>query len=482
MHVRMQPLPPKGRRMTRIVATIGPATSSVAAIRALVAAGMDVARLNMSHGDPADHARVVRRIRRVARASGRPVGIMADLQGPKVRLGDFPGPIRIEAGQRVVLTTSARAFDPARRVVPVDYRYLPVEADAGQLLLVADGAVRLRVRSTGQREVDCEVLEGHELAPRAGLSLPDAKVVRSPLTPKDRADLAWAIEQGVDFIALSFVRRARDLHDARRLIRRFGGDQLLIAKIETRPAVAQLEDVLGAADAVMVARGDLGVELPPERVPIEQKRIIEACNAAGKPVITATQMLESMRRASRPTRAEASDVANAVLDGTWAVMLSAETATGDYPVESVRMLDAIAREAERLLLRNHRRRAHHGTATVAEAIAGAGAAVAFEVGARALVALTRSGATAIQVARSLPHIPAYAYTSHRRTLPRMTLYRGITPRYLPEQRTLDHAVAALDRDLVARRDIDRGDVVVVLGGAAHEPAGTTTRVIVHTAR
>ncbi len=327
-----------------------------------------------------------------------------------------------------------------------------------------------------------EIEEGRAIPPRAGLALPEARVVRSALTVKDRRDLELAIRIRADFVALSFVRRPEDLRQARRLIERLGGDQALVAKIETRAALTHLDEVVGAADAVMVARGDLGVELPPERVPIEQKRIIDACTAAGKPVITATQMLESMRFASRPTRAEASDVANAVLDGTWAVMLSAETATGEYPVEAVRMLDRIAREAEPLLLRGQRRRMAHAAAGVSEAIAEAGVVVAFEVGARALVALTRSGATAVQIARYLPTLPTYAYTSSRRTLARMTLYRGIVPRYLREQRSLDQAIAALEDDLRERRNIGRGDLFVVLGGAPGEPLGVTNRLVVRLAR
>jgi pyruvate kinase len=308
-------------------------------------------------------------------------------------------------------------------------------------------------------------------------------VVRSALTAKDKRDLAFAIELEADFIALSFVRRPEDLHEARRLIVQRGGDQLLVAKIETRAAIDNLDEVLAAADAAMVARGDLGVELPPERVPIEQKRIIDACNAVGKPVITATQMLESMRHASRPTRAEASDVANAVLDGSWAVMLSAETATGDYPVESVQMLERIAHEAEKMMLRGQRRRAPRGVAGgISDAIADAGVLVAFEVGARALVALTRSGATACQVARCVPHLPTFAYTASPRTWTRMTLYRGITPRRLKEQGSLEQAIARVERDLRRQRNVNKGDLFVLLGGAPDEPQGGTSRLVVQLVR
>ncbi len=479
----MNPVSPRTHRLTRIVATLGPASEGPSAIRQMVAAGMDVARLNMSHGDYKSHARLAARVRRAAREAGRPLGLLVDLRGPKVRLGGFDKPLPVAAGDELTLTVRQGQAAPARGVLPVDYRHLPMETAAGQTLLLADGAVRLKVLEVKGPQVRCRVLEGREIAPRCGLAVPDARVMRSALTAKDERDLAFAVELGADFIALSFVRRAEDLQHARRLLARLGGDQLLVAKIETKAALSSLDEVLAAADAAMVARGDLGVELSPERVPAEQKRIIDACNAAGKPVITATQMLESMRFASRPTRAEASDVANAVLDGSWAVMLSAETATGEHPVESVQMLDRISREAEKLLLRGQRRRAPRGIAGgVAEAIADAGVLVAFEVGARALVAFTRSGATACQVARHLPPLPTFAYTSSPRTLSRMTLYRGITPRPLRERRLLEDAVEAVEQDLRRRRNLAKGDLLVLLGGSPRTPQGQTNRLLVHLAR
>ncbi len=469
-------------RLTAIVATIGPACASERVLQRMVRAGIDVARLNMSHGDHAFHRRMVRLVRRVARRVGRPVGIMADLQGPKVRLGSFPGPVRLRRGMTVVLTTRAREVDPDRLVLPVDYRHLPLETSRGHELLLADGAVRLRVERVRGHRVTCTVLEGRELTPRTGLSLPHATAVRSALTAKDRRDLALAVELGVDFVACSFVRRPEDLRQARNLVRRLGGDQHLVAKIETRQAVERLDDILAEADAVMVARGDLGIDLPPERVPIEQKRIIQVAGAAGKPVITATQMLESMRFASRPTRAEASDVANAVFDGTWAVMLSAETASGDYPVESVRMMGRIVRAAEEMLLRRPRRRPTTAAHSIAEGVAETGAWLAFEVGARAMVALTRSGATARQVARQLPGLPTFAYTPSRRVLTKMTLYRGIEPRLLPMQRTFTAAIRKIEEDLRRRRDVDPGELVVILGGSPDEPLGVTNRIVVHQVR
>lgn len=466
-------------RLTRIVATLGPASDDSRTISRLIHAGMDVARLNMSHGDHDSHRRLARKVRQEARRAGRTIGVMVDLQGPKVRLGRFSHPARLRRGQQVVLTTHAREADPDRGVLPVDYRHLPLETERGHEILLADGAVRLRVERIRGHRVTCKVLEGKELLPRAGFSLPQATAVRSPLTAKDKRDLQFAVDLGADFIALSFVRREEDLRQARRLIRRYGGRQKLIAKIETVPAVHNLDDIITASDSVMVARGDLGVELPPERVPIEQKRIIRASSMAGKPVITATQMLESMRTASRPTRAEASDVANAVLDETWAVMLSAETASGEYPVESVKMMDRIIREAEQYFYIVPRRRRPQLALSVSEGIAEAGSWIAFDIGAEAIVALTRSGATAAQVARFHPSLPIFAYTPDRQVLHQMTLFRGVIPRYLPEQKTFSGAIERACEDLRKRRDATRGDMVVVLGGDPHEPMGVTNRLVVH---
>ncbi len=469
-------------RLTAIVATLGPACAAEKTLDRVLRAGVDVARLNMSHGDHDFHRRMVRQVRKISRRLGRPVGIMADLQGPKVRLGNFPGPVSLRRGATIVLTTRVRETDPERLVLPVDYRHLPVETARGHELLLADGAVRLRVERVRGHRVTCRVLEGKELAPRAGLSLPHATAVRSALTARDRRDLALAVELGVDWVACSFVRRAEDMRQARRLVRRLGGDQHLVAKIETRQAVENLDEILAEADAVMVARGDLGIDLPPERVPVEQKRIIQLAGGAGKPVITATQMLESMRFSSRPTRAEASDVANAVFDGTWAVMLSAETASGEYPVEAVKMMDRIVRAAEEMLLKRPRRRPAVAAHSIAEAIAEEGAWLAFDVGARGMVALTRSGATARQVARQLPGLPTWAYTPSRRVLQKMTLYRGVEPRLLPMQRTFTAAIRRVEADLRKRRDVDPGELVVILGGSPDEPLGVTNRLVVHQVR
>lgn len=476
-------MPSTPRRFARIVATLGPASETLSTLRRMVDAGMDVARLNMSHGDALFHRRIARRVRQAARLAGRPVGLLVDLQGPKVRLGRFDGEIPLRTRMSVTLTTRSPEARPAEGIFPVDYAHLPVETEPGHELLLDDGAVRLRVLAVRGHQVVCDVLEGDSLRSRVGLAIPQARALRTPLTAKDKRDMALAVELGADFIALSFVRRAEDLLEARRWMARLGSDALLIAKIETRQAVDALDDVLAASDVAMVARGDLGIALPTERVPIEQKRIIEAAGAVGKPVITATQMLESMRHASRPTRAEASDVANAVLDGSWALMLSAETASGEYPVESVAMMDRVAREAERELVRRlPKRRRHRPSITVSEGIAEAGAWIAMDIGAQALVALTRSGSTARQTARAFPTLPVIAYSTDPRTLSRMTIYRGVEPRPVRATRSLDQAIRLIDKDLRHRRQAARGDLVVVLSGFPHEKAGSTNRITVHRLR
>ena len=472
------------RRLTRVVATLGPASSSPAVVRAMVAAGLDVARLNFSHGTAAEHAARAARVRRAARAAGRPVGILADLPGPKVRLGVFAGPVELKTGDALTLTTRAAEADPARLALPVDYPHLAVESAAGQTLLLADGAVRLRVRRVVGGRVLCEVVDGGRVSPRAGLALPEAEAVRSAFTARDRRFLAAALGFGADFVAVSFVRRPEDVLDARRFAARRGGAPLVVAKIETRAALARLDEIVAAADAVMVARGDLGVELPLEDVPLAQKRIVAAAAAAGKPVIVATEMLESMRTAARPTRAEVSDAANAVLDGAWGLMLSAETAVGARPAAAVEALGRIAQAVEPALVRRERRRVARpdGGLGVSAAVADAGVLVAIEVGARAIVALTRSGATAREAARRLAPLPIYGYATSPETWARMTLYRGIVPRILAPQPTQARLLAKVEADLRARGDLARGESYVVVGGAPDEPLGLTNQVSVRRVR
>lgn len=470
------------RRRTRIVATLGPASCSPAALRRLVRGGADVARINFSHASPEEHALWAQRVRRLESQEGRPLGLLVDLRGPKPRLGSFDGPIQLRRNQRVTLTPRAEEADPSRGVLPVAYRHLPDEVEAGHDVLLADGQVRIRVDQLVDRRVQGRVAAGGEVAGGAGLALPDASASRPALTAEDKRAIGRAVDLDADFLAVSFVRRGQDLTDARRLLRRHGSGALVVAKIETAAAVRNLDEIVSEADAVMVARGDLGVELPQEDVPLVQKRVIDAANAAGKPVITATEMLESMRTSTRPTRAEASDVANAVLDGSWAVMLSAETAVGRHPHEAARTMARIARRTERHLARQRRLRRPAPGLSVSEGVASAAAWIAFDVGAEAIVALTRSGATARQIARFAPEVPVFGYTPDAATARRMTLFRGVTPRRLREQRSFEAAIARISDDLRRHRDARKGDLIVLIGGDPKGAPGGTNRLVVHEIR
>ena len=412
-------------RRTKIVATIGPASRSPARLAALVHAGVDVVRLNMSHGTQAEHGEVIARVGRAVARAGRPVAILLDLAGPKIRTGTLAGgrPIRLVAGARLILTPQTIAGDEHR--LSVTHRGLARDVAPGARVLVDDGRLALRVRRVRGREVECEVVAGGLLGEHKGVNLPDTEVAVPALTAKDRADLRFGLARGVDFVALSFVRRPADLAAVRREMARAGAGAgtgaavPVIAKLEKPQAIARLDDILDVADGVMVARGDLGVEMPAEDVPVLQKAIIRRANAARVPVITATQMLESMVESVRPTRAEASDVANAIYDGTDAVMLSEETAVGRYPVEAVRMMARIAERAEEGMLGAG---AGGGTAVCSvppvvrlaashpRAVAAAVVAIAREAGASAIVVFTLSGATAGLVAKERPPMPVVAIT------------------------------------------------------------------------
>jgi pyruvate kinase len=466
-------------RRTRIVATLGPASCEERALRRLLRAGTDVARINFSHGTEDEHRRWARRVRAASARLDRPIGLLVDLRGPKPRLGRFDGPVRLAHRQSVTLTPRAQEADPSGGVLPVAYRHLPEEVARGDEVLLADGRIRLRVEGLRNRRVQVKVVSGGEVSAGAGLALPDASAARPALTAEDRRAIERAVQLEVDFLAVSFVRRGKDLVDARRLLRRHGSRALVVAKIETAAAVRNLDEIVAEADVLMVARGDLGVELPQEDVPLVQKKVIAAANAAGKPVITATEMLESMRSASRPTRAEATDVANAVLDGSWAVMLSAETAIGKHPHEAARVMARIARRAERHLERYRKLRRPASGLSVPEGVAAAAGWIGFDVGAEAIVALTRSGATARQIARFQPTAPVFGYTPDTATLRRMTLYRGVTPRLLKEQRSFEGALERIADDLKRQRDVRKGDLIVLIGGDPRRAPGGTNRLVVH---
>jgi pyruvate kinase len=410
------------RRSVRIVATLGPASSTPAQIRTLFDTGVDVFRLNFSHGTHQDHHARFEAIRQIEHVTGRPIGILADLQGPKLRLGTFAeGPIELMAGARFRLDLDRRPGDETR--APLPHPEIFEALQPGTELLLDDGKVRLQVETCGAEYAATLCRVGGVLSDRKGVNVPNAVLPLSAITEKDRADLAFALDHAADWIALSFVQRPDDVAEARKLV---AGRAGILVKLEKPAAIQRLPEIIELADALMVARGDLGVEMPPEDVPSVQKQVVHACRLAGKPVIVATQMLESMITSPTPTRAEASDVATAVYDGADAVMLSAETAAGRYPTESVAMMDRIARRVQedplyRTLLESSRTELEH---TAPDAISAAACQVAGMVGAAAIVSYTTSGATALRAARERPQAPILALTSNLATARRLALLWG----------------------------------------------------------
>jgi pyruvate kinase len=461
---------------TKIVCTIGPASREPDMLRALIQAGMNVARLNFAHGDHETHAEDFRRLRRAAEEVGKPVGILMDLQGPKLRVGEMPAEgVPLVEGEEVILTTQPIVGQRGR--IPVQFPLLPEAVRPGASVLLDDGLMELRVLESKPEEVRCRVVVGGVLESNKGINLPEAVLSIPAITEKDRADLRFALEQGADWIGLSFVRTADDIQELRALIREYGGDPTtpIIAKIEKPEAVEHIDAIIEAADGVMVARGDLGIETSPEEVPLIQKMIIRKCNRAAKPVITATQMLESMVRNPRPTRAEASDVANAIFDNTDAVMLSAETASGKYPLEAVQTMVRIVRRAEasRDTLFSPPQAVDSGERSIAEAVARAACQTARDLNAAAILTPTVSGFTARLVSRYRPAEPIVAVTPSPAVRRRLMLVWGVYPLLAPRVDNTDQMIA--DAVAAAQRAgyLREGDLVVITGGAAGYSAGTT---------
>lgn len=444
-------------RRTKIIATIGPASRSEAVARSLIDAGVDAFRLNFSYGNHDEHTQAFELIRRLSGESGRPVAIIQDLQGPKVRVGKLVDrPLRLATGDETILTTDSVSGDAAR--VPIQYAALPRVVKAGDRILLGDGEVELRVMSTAASEVRARVIEGGALKENQGVHLPGAALSEEAITEKDLADLRLGVRLGVDYIALSFVRSGDDVRRLKQFIREQGARIPVIAKLEKREATEALGDILAVADGVMVARGDLGLELGPEKVPLLQKRIIQQANEHGILVITATQMLESMVDSSRPTRAEASDVANAILDGTDTVMLSAETAVGRYPAQAARMMGRIAEEVEHDAAGGHaeRRRMSH-----AHAMSRAACELASDVHASAIVVFTRSGYSAYLVSKERPQVPIFAFTPSEAVSRQLALWWGVTPLLANFTRSVEKMIPRADRYLVEHGLLQKGDVIVV---------------------
>jgi pyruvate kinase len=461
---------------TRIVCTLGPASDSAEVIRALIHAGMDVARLNFSHGDHATHAARVERVRRGARAERAIVALLADLQGPKIRVGEIAGgSVRLAPDASFTLTTRAVAGDAT--AVSVDLPALPQAVQPGNRILLDDGLIELRVVSASATDVATRVITGGELKPHKGVNLPGVPLKIPALTDKDRADLAFAVEQGVDYIALSFVRRADDVSEVKRWLAERGAAMPVIAKIEQPEAMEHIDAILEASDGVMVARGDLGVEAPAEQVPLFQKTIIRKANAAGKPVITATQMLESMIHHPRPTRAEASDVANAILDGTDAVMLSGETAIGKHPVQAVEMMAHISRAVEASWqFQSCASALSRAAMSTTDAIGNATCEIVKQLSAKVIITSTSSGFTARMISRHRPLTPILAVTSSEQVQRRLALVWGVRSVLASRATTMDQVIEASLNAALGEGIVQKGDLVVVTAGVPVGIPGRTNMI------
>ncbi|MCK5945629.1 MAG: pyruvate kinase [Planctomycetes bacterium] len=470
---------------TKIVATIGPASHSEETIEELIRVGVDVFRINCAHASHDSIRRIVKRSRKIAKRLEAPIGILADLQGPKIRVGKLKDaePIYLKRGMTVVIDCTpdviGEALDDGTVVIGTGYERLAKDVGRGERILLDDGNLEVKVQSVDGPRITTRVVYGGMLIQSKGINLPGTKVSASCLSKKDLADLKVAIEAEVDFVALSFVREAADVEELRRHIARRKGDVRIIAKIERPEAVKNLASILAATDAVMVARGDMGVEMGPEVVPQVQKRIIELCNQARKPVITATQMLETMIANPRPTRAEASDVANAIYDGTSAVMLSGETASGKYPVRTVRTMEKIVRSAEKeaYVQMGDRRRRLRAHISPSEATVRAAAFAAYNTGARLIACYTETGSTAQQLAGERPPTHVVGFTPSQRTVQRLSLVWGVIPRKIRPGRT-SHALT-VDGDRIMREEgmVKPGDHVVQIAGTVRQAGLTNTMSI-----
>ena len=468
------------RRRTKIVATIGPSSSTPEMLSRLFYGGADVFRLNFSHGSHEDHLARIRLIRALEESAGRPIGILADVQGPKLRVGRFGGGrVTLQTGQSFRLDLSPVPGD--RHRVELPHPEIIEAARIGTNLLLDDGKLRLRVVRTRGDHLECEVVTGGPLSDRKGVNVPDVALPIPALTEKDRIDLAFALENGVDFIGLSFVQRAEDVAEAKAIA---AGRAWIMTKMEKPQALENLEAVIAESDAVMVARGDLGVELPPEEVPLAQKQITRAARQRGIPVVVATQMLESMITAPAPTRAEASDVATAVFDGADAVMLSAETAAGQYPYEAVNMMDRIVERVERdpdwrhglELTRPPPERLS------ASAIASAASQIAHTIGAACICAFTEGGTTALRIARERPDCPVLGLTSRLAIARRLAVVWGVHAVEVQELHSMSEAVARATRIARAEGFANHGEEVVVTAGIPFNQQGTTNALRVAPAR
>ncbi|MDP1624055.1 MAG: pyruvate kinase [Bacteroidales bacterium] len=464
-------------RRTKIVVTIGPASSSPDMIRQLIVAGMDVARLNFSHGTHEDHARVIKSLRQISSELNKPITILQDLQGPKIRVGLLPGgKIDLHKGDIITLVPQSE-YTSSSSTIPIDYPYVAEDARPGMQVLMADGLIELEIIEIKGKDVLCMVVDGGLLFDQKGVNFPDLNLRLPAMTEKDLLDLEFGLSMDIDWVSLSFVRSAEDVITLRDFITKKGYEKPILAKIEKPQAIEHLEEIVNVVNGIMVARGDLGVEMSPEKVPMLQKRIIELCNRSGKTVITATQMLESMIHEPRPTRAEASDVANAIIDGTDAIMLSGETAMGDHPVKAVEMMVKIALDVEsRIDFKTY------PPTDNSDIVALCRAANQIEdvINPACIVVMTNSGRSAQFIAAERPDSPVFALTTHRNVYHALNLIWGIIPVLITDHPdTFNEMVEVAERNLVQRNLARSGDKMLLLGGIPAHKSGGTNFIKVH---
>lgn len=467
-------------KRTKIVCTLGPATDSKELIRELILNGMNVARLNFSHGDHAEQATRIQMIKEVRKELGIPVAILLDTKGPEIRTGELKdGKVELEKDDVVILTGESIIGDKKR--LSISYPNLPSELAAGNLILIDDGLIQLKVMSVDGPDIKCQVMNGGELGGRKSINIPGVNIELPALTDKDRQDVVFGIEQKMDFIAASFVRKPEDVLEIRKVLEQNGGELLdIIAKIENREGVEKIDRILDVCDGVMVARGDLGVEIPAEEVPLVQKSLIRKCNLLGKPVITATQMLDSMMRNPRPTRAEVGDVANAVFDGTDAVMLSGETAAGCYPIEAVKTMYNIVVQSENSEEYANRKKPEHGELTITNSVSEGACQIVRQLDAKSIIAATSSGRTARMISKYRPDCMVLAVTDKVTTVRRLTLAWGVNAIYIPTFEGTDKMITDSVKQAVALNYVNFGDIIVVAAGVPLGVQGNTNIIKVHT--
>ena len=467
----------------KIVCTIGPASDNFDTLKAMAEAGMNVARLNFSHGDYEGHEKKLNLIRQVERAVKKPIAALLDTKGPEIRTGHMQnGEIFLKQGEKVIVSSSDEAFEGTPEKFWVNYKLLAQEVKPGQNIFIDDGALNLEVEAINGDEVTCKVIVGGSLRNTKGINLPGSDITLPALSEKDKQDITWGIQHGMEYLAVSFVKTKQDIIEVRKLIHENGSDMKVLAKIETRQAVGNISEIIDVVDGVMVARGDLGVEIATEDVPLVQKSIIEMCRVRGKAVIVATQMLDSMIRNPRPTRAEASDVSNAVLDGTDAVMLSGETASGKYPVEAVATMRRIVDKAETELQKwgNHKNGGKNPldleTSPVTDAVSAAAVQIAKQVKAPAIITLTRSGLTAKMISRHRPECPILGLTPSQQTWRELTLCWGVQPVRVAEMGDINVAAREAVNKCVKENLLPEGDLVVITAGIPVGRASSTNLV------